>query len=90
MQIRFVPRRRLAQRHRFRKRFRRDVPVGRPARHMIVPAATHRVIEQDALEAMVGADRPAPVGGKRRERLAGQAKPARLQRGTIGGEAGGW
>ena len=57
--------------------------VGRPASDMIVPAIAARLIEQDALETMIGGDRPSPLPRDSRQVHARQPQPSRFQRGAI-------
>ncbi len=58
MQIRLARGHTLAERHRRREPGRVEMPIGGPSGNMVVPAPADRVVEQDALEAMIGADRP--------------------------------
>ena len=59
----------------------RRVAVGRAREDRFVPAAAAGIVEQDALEAMVVADRPAARVRQRGQRDAGEPEPFRLQRG---------
>ena len=51
----------MPERHRCREPRRVEVAIGGPAGDMIVPASTDRMVEQDALEAMVCAYGPAAL-----------------------------
>lgn len=73
---------RLPERDRAGERVLLHMAVGRAARDRFVSATAERVIEQDALKTMVGADRPSARPGKRGERFAGEAKPFGFQRGA--------
>lgn len=43
---------------------------------MVVPATTDRVVEEDALEAMIGDDRPMAVASECGKDVAGEMQPA--------------
>lgn len=60
-----------------------DVLIGGPLRDVIVPAPADGVVEQNALEAMIGADRPFARGGERGERLSGELEPADFEGGAV-------
>ncbi len=59
-----------------------DVAIGGTAGDVVVPRAAARIVEQDALETMIGADRPATVLRQRRERRAGEMEPVGFERGA--------
>lgn len=50
---------------------------------MVVPHAPERVVEEDTLEAVVGANRPSTFRCQRRQHRPRQVEPARFKSGAI-------
>jgi hypothetical protein len=61
------------------------IGIGRAAGDRVVPPAPAGIVEQDALEAMVVADRPAALGSKGGQGDAGEVEPFGFQLGARRG-----
>ncbi len=60
-----------------------NVPVSGSSLYLIIPGPAAGGVKQQALKAMVFANRPAPLGCEARKRLPGQMKPSSLELRTL-------
>jgi hypothetical protein len=74
-QIRITAQRRFSQGNGLRQRLRRRMGIGGASRDMVVPTPADRIVEQDTLETMVAADRPAARGRDLGQGVTRQPEP---------------
>ncbi len=73
----------LGEGHRRCQALRGDMPIGRAVRDMIGPAVAAGSVEQDALEAVIVANREPARGGPPRQDLARELEPAAFEASAV-------